>query len=139
MIQKIYINLPVKDLEASKGFYSKLGFSFNPLYTNDVAACMVVSDNIHVMLLTEPFFATFTKKQIVDAQKSVQVLICLSKESREAVDVMVDKAIEIGGKIERPINDHHFMYERSFNDLDGHIWEIMWMDEAAYKKMTIQK
>lgn len=134
MGQKIYINLPVADLEAAKGFYTKLGYNFNPLYTNEVAACMVVSDDIHVMLLTKPFFATFTKKEIADTQKSAQVLICLGKDSREAVDVMVNKAIEAGAKIERPINDHDFMYERSFNDLDGHIWEIMWMDEEAYKK-----
>lgn len=139
MGQKIYINLPVADLEASKGFYQKLGYSFHPLYTNDVAACMVVSDDIHVMLLTKPFFATFTKKEIADTQTSAQVLICLGKESRADVDTMVDKAIAAGGKIERPVNDHDFMYERSFNDLDGHIWEIMWMDEVAYKKMVNQK
>lgn len=136
MGQKIYINLPVADLEVSKGFYSQLGYHFNPLYTNEVAACMVVSDDIHVMLLTKPFFATFTQKEIANTQTSAQVLICLGKESREAVDLMVDKAIEIGAKPERPTNDHHFMYERSFNDPDGHIWEIMWMDEEAYKKMA---
>ncbi len=138
MEQKIYINLPVANLEASKAFYAELGYSFNPLYTNEVAACMVVSDDIHVMLLTKPFFATFTKKEIADAQTSAQVLICISKDSRKAVDAMVDKAISIGAKPERPPNDHDFMYERSFNDPDGHIWEIMWMDEEAYKKMIGQ-
>lgn len=136
MEQKIYINLPVEDLEASKGFYAKLGYHFNPLYTNEVAACMVVSDSIHVMLLTKPFFATFTTKEIVDAKSSAQVLICLSKDSRNAVDAMVDSAIAAGAKIERPTNAHDFMYERSFNDLDGHIWEIMWLDEKAYKQMV---
>ena len=135
MGQKIYINLPVTDLEASKAFYAQLGYRFNPLYTNDVAACMVVSDDIHVMLLTKPFFATFTQKEIADTQKSAQVMLCLGKDNREEVDMLVDKAIAAGAKIERPINDHGFMYERSFNDPDGNIWEIMWLDEEAYKTL----
>jgi len=135
MGQQIYINLPVENLETSKAFYTELGYSFNPLYTNELAACMVVSDDIYVMLLTKPFFATFTKKHIVDAQNSAQVLLCLTKDSREDVDKLVDKAMAAGAKIERPTNAHDFMYERSFNDPDGHIWEIMWMDDDAYKKM----
>lgn len=135
MTQKIYINLPVADLGASKKFFAALGYGFNPLYTNDVAACMVISDDIHIMLLTKPFFATFTNKNIADSKTSAEVLICLSVDSREAVDALVDKALKAGAKPERPTNDHDFMYERSFNDLDGHIWEIMWMDEEAYKKI----
>ncbi len=137
MDKLVYINLPVENLERSKKFYSQLGYEFNQLYTNDVAACMVVSKTIHVMLLTKPFFSTFTQKTIVDAKSNVQVLICLSIESREAVDALVGKALELGATAERPPNDHSFMYERSFSDLDGHIWEIMWMDEAAYKKAII--
>jgi predicted lactoylglutathione lyase len=135
--QKIYINLPVESLDISKDFYSRLGYSFNLLYTNEVAACMVVSDDIHVMLLTKPFFATFTQKEIADTHTSAQVMICLGKDSRKDVDVLVDKAIAAGAKIERPTNDHDFMYERSFNDPDGNIWEVMWLDEVAYKKMMM--
>lgn len=133
MKHKVYINLPVANLDISKRFYAALGYSFNPLYTNDVAACLVISDEIHVMLLTKPFFSTFTNKEIIDAQTSAQVMLCLGAESREEVDILVDKAISVGAKPERPTNDHSFMYERSFNDPDGHIWEIMWLDEEAYK------
>ncbi len=138
MGQKIYINLPVADLEVSKKFYAQLGYNFNPLYTNEIAACMMVSDDFHVMLLTKPFFATFTKKEIIDPQKSAQVMICLGKDSRAEVDILVDKAMSAGAKIERPVNDHNFMYERSFNDPDGHIWEVMWLDEEAYRKIKDQ-
>lgn len=138
MGQQIFINFPVADLDVSKNFYKALGYTINPLYTNENAACVVVSDEIHVMLLTKPFFSTFTKKEIINAKTSVQTLVCLSANSRAEVDTLVDKALAAGGKIERPINDHEFMYERSFNDPDGHVWEIMYMDEAAYKKMMGQ-
>ena len=134
MAQKIFINFPVNDLEISKKFYTALGYSINPIFTNDMAACVVVSDIIHIMLLTKPFFSTFTQKQIVDATSSAEVLVCLSANSRGEVDTLVDKALAAGGKIERPINDHSFMYERSFNDPDGHVWEIMFLDESAYQK-----
>lgn len=134
MMHPVYINLPVENLERSKAFFGQLGYRFNPLYTNDVAACMIVSDGVCVMLLTKPFYSTFTKKAIPDPKTSAQVLICLTVPSRQAVDDHVDVALANGAIAERPPNDHSFMYERSYSDLDGHIWEIMWMDEDAYRK-----
>lgn len=131
MSKKIFVNLPVKDLERSKTFFGELGYSFNPQFTDEKAACMVVSDDIYVMLLTEEFFKTFTKKDVVDAHKTTEVLVCLNEDSREAVDAHVEKALNAGGTETREAQDHGFMYGRSFNDPDGHIWEIIWMDEAA--------
>lgn len=128
MPQQIFINLPVKDLEKSKAFFSHLGYSFNPQFTDNNAACMVISDVIYVMLLTEPFFAGFIKKSIADAHKTKEVLICLSTESREQVDQLLQKAIEAGATQPMPIQDHGFMYYRCFEDLDGHHWEVMYMD-----------
>lgn len=131
MHRKIFVNLPVRNLEKSMNFFGALGYSFNPKFTNRDAACMVVSDDIFVMLLTEPFFKTFTNKDIVDAQNATEVLVCLNEESREAVDKRLKKALGAGATETRDPQDHGFMYGRSFNDPDGHIWEIMWMDEAA--------
>lgn len=128
MSQQVFINLPVKDLEKSKTFFSHLGYSFNAQFTDNNAACMVISDTIYVMLLTEPFFAGFIKKSIADAHKTKEVLICLSAESREAVDLLLQKALEAGATQPMPTQDHGFMYYRSFEDLDGHHWEVMYMD-----------
>jgi predicted lactoylglutathione lyase len=128
---KIFVNLPVKDLNRSKEFFGKLGYDFNPQFTNDSGACMIVSDDIFVMLLAEEFFQTFTKKEIADATKTTEVLICLSAESRAAVDEMVEKAVAAGGTAPGDKQDHGFMYGWGFNDPDGHIWEIMWMDPNA--------
>lgn len=128
--QQIYVNLPVRDLARSKAFFAALGYSFNPDFSNDDAACMVVSsDHIYVMLLVEPFFQTFIDKQIADARTSTEVLICLSRPSRAAVDDTVAKAVAAGGRIPREPVDHGFMYQHTFEDPDGHIWELVTMDE----------
>ena len=131
MDTKIFVNLPVKDLARSKEFFGKLGYTFNKQFTNDDAACMVISEHIYTMLLTEPFFKNFTKKPIADAAHTTESIICLSAESREAVDEMVRKAIAAGAKTPNPVQDHGFMYGHGFEDLDGHLWEVMWMDTAA--------
>ena len=128
---KIFVNLPVKDLDKSKEFFSKLGFAFNAQFTNKDAACMVISEDNYAMLLVESFFKTFTKKEIVNAKKSTEVLVALSSESKESVDKMLHNALAAGAKEANEPQDHGFMYGRSFEDLDGHIWEIFWMDPKA--------
>ena len=128
MNKQIYVNLPVKDLERSKAFFGALGFSFNPQFTNQDAACMVVSDDIYVMLLTEPFFQGFTKKPIADAKKSTEVLLCLSCDSRAAVDEMAARAKAAGGAWPNEPKDHGFMYQHGFEDLDGHMWELAYIE-----------
>jgi uncharacterized protein len=130
MSRKIFVNLPIKNMERSQAFFKSLGFSFNPQFTNDQGACMVVSDDIFVMLLVEPFFQTFTKKPIADATKTTEVLVCLSAESRAEVDSLVKKALAAGGTSPNPPQDHGFMYGHGFTDLDGHIWELAYMDPA---------
>lgn len=132
MAQLIFINLPVADLPRSIAFYEAVGATRNPMFSDDTAACMVVSDVIHVMLLTHDKWRTFTDRAIPDAHVSAQVLLCLSKDSREAVDAVTEKAAAAGGAIDpTPTQDHGFMYGRSYADPDGHIWEVMWMDPAA--------
>jgi len=131
MATKIFVNLPVKNLKKSVDFFSKLGFTFDPQFTDETAACMVVAEDIFVMLLTEAKFKTFTPKQICDATKSTEVLVCLSTESREAVNEMVRKAVAAGGKTYNQPQDHGFMYGHGFQDLDDHIWELIYMQPAA--------
>ena len=131
MSTKIFVNLPVKDLQRSMDFFKNLGYSFNPQFTDDTAACMVINEHIYAMLLTEPKFKMFTPKAICDATTTSEVLICLSCESRQQVDEQVNAALAAGGSKLREPQDHGFMYERSFQDPDGHIWELMWMDPAA--------
>lgn len=131
MPQHIYVNLPVKDLERSKAFFAALGFDFNPQFSDDKAACMVVSDTIYVMLLAEPFFAGFTDKPIADAHRSTEVLVCLSRDSRAGVDELVAKAKAAGGAVRRAPQDLGFMYGHGFEDPDGHIWEQSYMDMSA--------
>lgn len=131
MNKQIYVNLPVKNLERTKEFFSNLGFTFNPQFSNEQGACMVVADNIYVMLLVESFFQTFTKKPIADATKMTEVLVCLSCDSRAQVDDLVAKAIRAGGKAPNAPQDHGFMYGHGFEDLDGHIWELAYMDASA--------
>ncbi|KOG52616.1 glyoxalase [Streptomyces virginiae] len=126
----IFVNLPVKDLEASKAFWSKLGYSFNAQFTDENCASMVISDTIVAMLLAEDRYKDFTHKEIADATKTSEVLICLSAESRTAVDELVDGALAAGATEPRPAQDHGVMYGRAFDDLDGHTWEIMWMDPS---------
>ncbi len=126
--QMIFINLPVRELEASKAFFAALGYRFNPQFTDENAACMVVSDSIFVMLLAEPFFQTFTPHPLVDARRQTEVITCLSADSRAAVDGLVDKALGAGAREPMPARDYGFMYQRGFQDLDGHLWEIAFMD-----------
>ena len=129
--QMIFINLPVADLAASKKVFTDLGYALNPQFSDDNAASVVISDTIVAMLLVKPFYATFTKKEIADATKTSEVLIALSAESRAKVDELVDKAIAAGGTLSGETQDHGFMYGRSFDDLDGHSWEVVWMDPAT--------
>jgi predicted lactoylglutathione lyase len=129
--QMIFVNLPVNDLDASKKFFTELGYSINPQFSDDNAASVVISDTIVAMLLTKPFYATFTKKEIADATQTSEVLVALSAESRAKVDELVDKALAAGGSPSGETQDHGFMYGRSFDDLDGHTWEVIWMDPAA--------
>ncbi len=126
----IFMNLPVKNLDRSMDFFAALGFDFNPQFTNEHGACMVIAENIYAMLLTEPMFKGFTPKEIADATKTTEVMTALSCESREAVDAFLEKAIEAGATETRDPQDHGFMYGRAFNDPDGHIWEMFWMDPA---------
>lgn len=129
MSRMIFVNLPVADLPKSKAFYEALGFTNNPQFTNENAAAMMWSDTIVVMLLTHDFWKTFTSKTIPNAKESAQVLLCISMEGREAVDAIVGAAAGNGGKADpNPTQDQGFMYGRSFEDPDGHIWEPMWMD-----------
>jgi predicted lactoylglutathione lyase len=130
MLTQIFVNLAVKDLPKSKAFFSALGYSFNPQFTNDDAACMVISDTIYTMLLTEPFFKGFTSKELVDAKKSTEAIVCLSAESRVAVDEIVSKAVAAGGRIYNEPQDHGFMYCHGFEDLDGHQWEFAFIDPS---------
>jgi uncharacterized protein len=131
MSTKIFVNLPVQDLDHSKEFFTKLGFGFNAQFTNEQAACMMVSEDIYVMLLTYEFFQTFIPHKISDATRSTEVLVCLSSESRTEVDEMIRKAVEAGGSTYRDPQDHGFMYGHGFQDLDGHVWEIMFMEPSA--------
>lgn len=131
MNKQIFVNLPVKDLNKSKAFFAALGYTFNPQYTDDNAACMVISqDSIYAMLLKEDFFRTFTDKPIASAHEATEVLTCLSCESREEVDQQVAKAVAAGGKAPRTPQDYGFMYSHGFEDLDGHVWELAYMSGA---------
>ncbi|HTP38981.1 MAG TPA: VOC family protein [Steroidobacteraceae bacterium] len=132
MNKMIFINLPVADLRKSTTFYKAVGAAINPQFSDDTASCMVFSDSIYVMLLTHDKWAVFTKKPIADAHRSSEVMLALSGESREAVNTMADAAAQAGGKADiNPPQDHGFMFGRSFEDPDGHVWEVMWMDMSA--------
>jgi predicted lactoylglutathione lyase len=126
--RKIFVNLPVRNLKASMEFFSKLGFEFNRQFTDDKAACMIISEDAFAMLLTEPFFRTFTKREPCDTTKQTEALLALSCNSRTDVDAMVKKALDGGGKPAMNPVDYGFMYGWSFYDLDGHHWEPLWMD-----------
>lgn len=131
MSTQIFVNLPVKDLQHSIDFFTQLGFQFNSQFTDETATCMIVSENIFVMLLTHEKFQTFTPNAICDATQSTEVLTCLSVERREKVDEMVRNAIAAGGKTYNEPQDHGFMYAHGFQDLDGHIWELVYMEPGA--------
>jgi predicted lactoylglutathione lyase len=131
MNTQIFVNLPVKNVERTRAFFSSLGYTFNEQFSNESAICMVVSDTIHVMLLVESFFQTFTKKPVADATKSTEVLVCLSCDSRAEVDALVAKALAAGGAAPNAPQDHGFMYAHGYEDLDGHQWELVYMDPNA--------
>jgi predicted lactoylglutathione lyase len=133
MATKIFVNLPVTQLKKSIDFFTALGFTFNPQFTDETATCMIVGEDIFVMLLTRDKFKTFTPKEICDATKNTEVLVCLSHESREQVNDMVRKAIGAGGTTYNEPQDHGFMYAHGFQDLDGHIWELIYMEPSAVK------
>ncbi|GHH98697.1 VOC family protein [Neobacillus kokaensis] len=128
---QIFVNLPVKDLQKSMEFYKQIGYEFNPQFTDEKAACMIIGENIFAMLLVQSFFKTFTKKELPDTHETTGVIIALSAESREQVNEIVDKAIAAGGKETSDPSDHGFMCYRSYQDLDGHYWEVMYMDPHA--------
>jgi predicted lactoylglutathione lyase len=134
MSTKIFVNLPVKDLKRSVEFFTKLGYTFNPQFTDENATCMIIAEDIFAMLLVEKFFKTFTTKSIADAKTSTEAIVALSCESRAAVNRIADAALAAGAKQLREPQDHGFMYQRSFEDLDGHIWEHLWMDPATVQK-----
>jgi predicted lactoylglutathione lyase len=129
--RKVFINLAVADLKKTMAFFAALGFEFNPQFTDDNAACMIVNDDAYVMLLVEKFFRTFTRRELCDATRQTEGLFALSCGSRAEVDEMVNKAIAAGGQPAMPVQDHGWMYAWSFYDLDGHHWEVLWMDLAA--------
>lgn len=129
--RKIFVNLAVRDLKKSMDFFSELGFGFNPKFTDDKAACMIINDEAFVMLLGEPFFKTFTTRELCDTSRQTEGLFAISCESRAKVDDLVKKAVAAGGKHAMDPQDHGFMYGWSFYDLDGHHWEVMWMDSKA--------
>lgn len=130
MVKQIFVNLPVKNLQASIEFFTKLGFTFNPQFTDESSTCMVISDTIYAMLLNYEKFQSFSPNPISDATKNTEVLIALSLESREAVSDMVSKAISAGGKTYNEAKDHGFMVQHGFQDLDGHIWEVFYMNSS---------
>jgi len=134
MSRQIFVNLPVKNLDATVAFFTKLGFTFNPQFTDENATCMIIDENIFAMLLVEPFFKTFTRREIADTSKYVEVLNAISVESREAVDKMLSDAIAAGGTEPLPAQDHGWMYSRAFSDIDGHTWEIFYADMSQLPK-----
>lgn len=134
MARMIFVNLPVADLQRSTAFYEAIGGEKNPQFSDDTATCIILSETIHAMLLTHDKYRQFTSKPIADAHSTSEVLICVSADSRDAVDDMVAKAAGAGGKADpSATQDHGFMYGRSFEDPDGHHWEVMWMDMAGFQ------
>lgn len=129
--QMIFVNLPIKDMGRSQAFFRALGYDFNPQFTNEQGACMVVGENLFIMLLVEEFYKTFTDKAIADAKKTSEVLVCLSAQSREEIDTLVSKAVAAGATTPRAPQDHGFMYAHGFDDLDGHTWEFAYMVDAG--------
>jgi predicted lactoylglutathione lyase len=133
MSRMIFVNLPVQDLTKAVDFFASLGFEFNEQFSDDRATCMVVSEQACVMLLVTPYFSSFTTKDVTDAQSGTEVILAVSARSREEVDTLVDRALSLGGGVAKEPSDEGYMYGRSFYDLDGHAWEVMWMDPAAVR------
>ncbi len=134
MAHKVFMNLPVKDLKRSMAFYESLGWKHNPQFTDNTAASIVVSEDIYVMLLTHEKFSQFTRKQIADSSKTAQMLICLSTDSKDDVHRIVDAAVKSGATEPRPLTDYGFMMFRTFEDPDGHTWEVLFMDPSHIQK-----
>jgi len=128
--QSLFINLPVNDLPKAIAFFTSLGFKFNPKFTNDQATCMIVNEHINVMLLTKPFFAGFTPKPLIDAHQTTGCCLSLAMDSKASVEALMAKAIAAGGQEHSQPKDYGFMYQRGFFDLDGHAWEVFYMNEA---------
>ena len=139
MSRQIFVNLPVKDLKKTIEFFAKLGFKFNPQFTDENATCMIIGENIYAMLLVEKFFKTFTNKEICDTKKNNEVINALGLNSRKEVDEMMDKVKKAGGTEPRPPQDHGWMYGRSFEDVDGHRWEVFHMDMSKMPKEMKEK
>jgi len=131
VIQNIFVNLAVSDLPRSVAFFTAIGFTFDPKFTDENATCMIVGENIFVMLLVEPFFRTFTRKPIADARTATEVLVCLGVDRRERVAELVGKAVSAGASTPMEAKDHGFMLQHGFEDLDGHLWELVYMDPVA--------
>lgn len=131
MPKQIFVNLPVADLDKSVAFFTALGFSFNPQFTDHKATCMIVGENIHVMLLVRDYFEGFCSKPVADARQTTEVLIALNCDSRADVEQMVAKAVAAGGSAPRAAQDHGFMFQHGFDDLDGHAWEVFYMEPGA--------
>jgi hypothetical protein len=131
MSRQIFVNLPVRELQRSIDFFTRLGFTFDSRFTDEKATCMIVGENSYVMLLVEKFFQTFTPKPVADASRATEVLVCLSCESRAEVEKLVALAAEAGATTPRAAQDHGFMFQHGFHDLDGHVWELVWMDPSA--------
>ena len=129
MHDQLFVNLPIKDLPRSVRFFESLGYTFNPQFTDENATCMILGENLFAMLLVEPYFRTFIEKEVSDAHRATEVLLAVPVGSREAVDALVDKALAGGAKEPRPARDLGFMYQRSYDDLDGHTWEVFHMSE----------
>ena len=137
MPTQIYVNLPVKALQQSMDFFTALGFSFEPQFTDENAGCLIIDDgHIYAMLLTHEFFRKFTNKDIADSVVTTEAILAIGVESREAVDAMVDKALASGGSASNPPDDEGFMYSRSFQDPDGHLWEVLHLDTSAMPPAT---
>ncbi|HKO37480.1 MAG TPA: VOC family protein [Solirubrobacterales bacterium] len=134
MSRLIFVNLPVRDLPASRAFFGALGFGFDERFCDDKAACMVVSEQAWVMLLERDRFADFVTKPVADAQEATALTVAVSAESREAVGAFAEAALDAGATAAKDPQDYGFMYQRSFHDLDGHLWEVMWMDPVAVEK-----
>lgn len=129
MHNQIFVNLPIKDLPRSVKFFESLGYTFNPQFTDENATCMILGENLFAMLLVEPYFRTFIEKDVSDAHRTTEVLLAVPVDSREAVDALVEKALAAGAKEPRAARDYGFMYQRSYDDLDGHTWEVFHMSE----------
>jgi len=134
MSRLLFLNLPVTDLTASRGFFNELGFEFDEKFCDEQAACMIVSDQAYVMLLERSRFSDFIARPIANAAEQTALTVAVSAEDREAVDAFADSALSAGATPARPAQDYGFMYQRSFHDLDGHLWEVLWMDPVAVAK-----